>query len=326
MVGTLEAVAHRRWHTADVESRRALAYWVDTICSSFLEVDIDSPQRSHFSAGLDQSEFGPATLSLLTADTQTVRRTRARIARSRDATFFLLQLRAGRMRLRQYGRDTEIQAGDCIVVDCNEPYEANCLLATECMVLRFPEAWLKTWVPAPQDAAARALSGSSGWGKALSAALSNLTADCSDSFALPAGIVADQLAALLALATERDQTLTTSTEKLTLRIVRKMRDHCLEPDLTPATIAAKEGISKRYLHFLLAKAGTTFVAELMRARLDCAQRLLRDDRFAALPVGEIAARCGFAQPSHFARRFRASFGTSPVEYRRSTLPGQSQRS
>jgi hypothetical protein len=86
------------------------------------------------------------------------------------------------------------------------------------MVLRFPDEWLETRVPSPQAAAAHPVSGSSGWGKALSAALSNLTANCSDAFSLPAGRVADQLAALLALVTQREQKLTTSAEKLTLRI------------------------------------------------------------------------------------------------------------
>jgi hypothetical protein len=90
MVTLLERPARQRWSTADVESRHALAYWVDTICKSFLE--IDSPDRQHFRGR--QSELGPATLYIVQADTQTVRRTRARIAHSRYAGYFLLQLRA----------------------------------------------------------------------------------------------------------------------------------------------------------------------------------------------------------------------------------------
>ena len=84
MIETLEKPARQRWSTADVESRHALAYWVDTICESFLEIDIDSPDREQFRAQLDQSELGAATLHLLEADTQTIRRTPARIACSKS--------------------------------------------------------------------------------------------------------------------------------------------------------------------------------------------------------------------------------------------------
>jgi len=34
-------------------------------------------------------------------------------------------------------------------------------------------------------------------------------------------------------------------------------------------------------------------------------------------VIEVAARCGFADPSHFARRFRRQLGVAPLAFRRS---------
>src|SRR5215475_13634326 len=85
MAGTFPTSTRRSWSTADVESRHALAYWVDTICKSFLEIDIDSPNRERFHGRLDQFELGPATVNLIEADTQSIRRTPARIARSRYA-------------------------------------------------------------------------------------------------------------------------------------------------------------------------------------------------------------------------------------------------
>jgi AraC-like DNA-binding protein len=45
MAAMLEKPARQRWSTADIESRHTLAYWVDTICKSFLEIDIESPRR-----------------------------------------------------------------------------------------------------------------------------------------------------------------------------------------------------------------------------------------------------------------------------------------
>jgi len=54
-------------------------------------------------------------------------------------------------------------------------------------------------------------------------------------------------------------------------------------------------------------------------RLESAQRLLSDKRYDALSVSEVAARCGFLEPSHFARRFRKAFGLGPTEFRTSRL-------
>lgn len=317
MTALLERAARRRWSTADVDSRQALAYWVETICKSFLEIDIDSPEPQHFHGRLDQAELGPATLYVVQADTQTVRRTAARIAHSRyEAGYFLLQLRAGRLRFQQHGRDTCIEAGDCLLVDCNAPYRLDCLPATRSLALRFSHDWLRNWIPAPQSLAGLPLRSNSGWSGALCAALASLDTDNNEELALPPGTVAEQIAALLALAAGPGAQVPSGSEKLFGRIRRTIRDRCHEAGLSPGAVAADHGISKRYLHYLCAQADTTFRNELMRVRLDVALRLLSDRRFDSLSVSEVASRCGFVEPSHFARRFREAFGHGPTEFRR----------
>lgn len=315
MTATLARPARQRWSTADVESRHALAYWVDTICKSFLEIDIDSPDRQHFRGQLEQTELGPAALYRVEADTQTVQRTRAGIAHSRYGGYFLLQLRAGHLRFQQHGRDSRITVGECVLIDCNAPYRLECLDSTLSIAMRFPQDWLRNWLPAPETLAGRPLQPGAGWSGALCAALTNLDTDYEDELAVPAGTVAEQIAVLLALCAGRDAQALTVSEKLFQRIRRSIRDRCHEAGLSPATIADEHGISKRYLHYLCAHAGTTFRDELMRTRLECAHRLLSDGRYDALPIGEITGRCGFVEPSHFARRFRKAYGLGPKEFR-----------
>jgi len=303
------------WTTADVDSRHALAYWVDTICKSFLEIDIESPARDRFRARLDQSALGPAALHLVEADTQTVRRTPARIAHSRYDGYFLLLLRAGQLRFYQYGRASCIEAGDCVLVDCSAPYRVECLHRTRSVALRFPRDWLRNWLPAPESVAGHPLRAGTGWSTALSAALANLDTGRNEKLALPEDVVAEQIAALLALAAGPDTRVAKGSEKLVDRIRRTIRERCHEAGLTPGAIADDHGISKRYLHYLFAHVDSTFGNELMRTRLDCAHRLLSDARYSALPVSEVAARCGFLEPSHFARCFRKAHGVSPTEFR-----------
>jgi AraC-like DNA-binding protein len=321
----IATAAHRErkfWSTRDVEPRRALAYWIDTVCDSFLEIDIDSPIRDRFQARLEQADFGPATLYMVEADTQTVYRTPARIASSRYAAFFLLRLHSGQLRLRQYGRDSQVQAGDCVLIDCKEPYQLDCLPTTRCVALRCPQDWLRNWIPSPEAIAARPFAGNAGWGGALSAALANLGPEMTEDLALPAAVVADQIAALLALAAGPDVQAVTPRNKLVGRLLHTLRERCCESDLTPSAVADAHGISKRYLHHLFAQSGTTFGNELVRMRLESARRLLADKRFSAISIGEVAARCGFVEPSHFARRFRATHGQGPTEFRRAMQDGK----
>jgi AraC-like DNA-binding protein len=315
MTALLERPPRQRWSTADVDSRHALAYWVETICKSFLEIDIDSPDRHHFHGRLDQAELGPATLYVVANDTQTVRRTPTRIAHSRYEGYFLLQLRAGRLRYRQHGRDSCIETGDCVLVNCNAPYHLDCLGETRSVALRFSHDWLRNWIPVPETLAGIPLRANSGWSGALCAAFANLDIDRDEELALPPGTVAEQVAALLALAAGPEAQASTGSEKLFARIRRTIRDRCSEAGLSPGAVADDHGISKRYLHYLCAQAGTTFRKELVRVRLDIAQRLLSDRRFDSLSVSEITARCGFVEPSHFARRFREAFGHGPTEFR-----------
>jgi AraC-like DNA-binding protein len=181
------------------------------------------------------------------------------------------------------------------------------------VALRFPEQWLRNWIPTPETLAGLPLRAASGWGRALSAALTALDTD--EELALPASIVAEQIAALLALAAGPSLHASTASDQLFNRVRRTIRDRCHESGLSPGMVAHDVGVCKRYLQYLCANAGTTFRNELMRMRLDAAHRLLSDRRYDLLSIGEVTARCGFAEPSHFARRFRQSFGHGPREFR-----------
>ncbi len=307
----------QHWSTADVEPRRAFAYWIETICNSFLEIDIESASRDGFRARLDQSEFGPATLNILEADTQWIRRTPAHIARSSYNTLFLLHLRSGQAHLRQYGRESQLEVGDCVLIDCKAAYEIDCSPTTRSIALRFQHDWLRNWIPCPESLCARRFASSAGWGAALSAALANLDAGGAAELALPKPVVAEHIAGLLALAAGPGAATLRRPDKLLYRILDTIRERCHEVDLNPGSVAASHGISKRYLHYLCGRANTTFGGELVRLRLESGRRLLSDKRFATLSVGEIAARCGFVEPSHFARRFRKAFGQGPLQFRTS---------
>jgi AraC family transcriptional regulator, positive regulator of tynA and feaB len=317
MAPELDTHGPRHWTTEGLDPRRALAYWVDTVCDRFLELDIDAPMRERFRAHLDQAELGAATVNLIAADSQRVHRTHAKIARSRFPMLFLLQLRSGAMRLRQLGREAYLHAGESVLIDGTAPYELECPEATSSLVLRLPEPWLKGWIPYPERLRARVF-GAGGWSTALNAALASLEVDAPERLVLPGGVIVEQIAALLALAAGRDSS--PGDRSSVSGLIAILRERLHEPDLAPLDVAAQQRISRRSLYYAFARAGTSFTEELMRLRLERARELLDDPRLAEVPISEIAARCGFADPSHFARRYRQRFARSPTEARGAAVP------
>jgi AraC family transcriptional activator of tynA and feaB len=309
----------RCWSTEDVQPRHALAYWVDSICQVMLELDIEAAGADFFRAQLDQYPFGPATANFLVATPQAVSRTRRRISRSHYDDFQLIHLRDGEFELEQYGRSGLLRGGDCVLVDSSAPYKVRCPRTTRCLVLQLPSQWLGTWLPKPEVLAGRVLHPDTGWGAALSAAMAALQPAGLNDLALPAGVVAEQIASLLALAGGPVESDSLRPDVLTDRLFRVLRDRYHEIGLTPAAVAHDLGISARYLHHLFAKRATTFGRELAGVRLERARELLNDRRFADIPIGDVASRCGFAEARHFARRFRATHGFSPSDFRRRLL-------
>jgi AraC family transcriptional activator of tynA and feaB len=314
MGARLEAPVQRHWSTQQVAQQRALAYWVDTVCDQFLELEIDTPVRNRFHASLDQVDLGPATANFLEADTQLVRRTRAKIARMRVPIFILMQLRVGEVLFRQLGHEVHLGPGECVFVDGTEPYELECLSLTKAVALRLPADWLSGWLAQPQEHAAKAFR-SQGWSSALCAFLSGLDLHSCDQLALPPDALAEPIATLLKMAIGPEPEPSSRQPLLFNRLMCILQSRLHEADLSPLSVAAELGVSTRTVHYAFAKAGTTFVQRLMELRLGRARDLLRNVRLYDLPVAEVAVRCGFADPSHFARRFRGRFGQSPLQYR-----------
>ncbi len=89
-----------------------------------------------------------------------------------------------------------------------------------------------------------------------------------------------------------------------------------EAQRTPPLVAVARAarLSPVYLHRrFVAEVGCTPHAYAERRRLAVARDLLRDTD---LPVGEIGARCGYADPFYFSRAFRRQAGEGPAAFRR----------
>lgn len=310
------AMLEQSWSTEHLQPGKALAYWRDVICENLLQMHIQSSQKRAFFGCIEKHAFGPIKANFISVSEQNVWRERTAAANAKDHIFHLIHVRKGVQLIEQYGRRLKVGAGDCLLIDCLAGFEFDFPQGVEALVLEIGRDWLRGWLPAPEDAAARLIDGRSGWGATLASALSNVTPSTVGASGLPPTVVAEQIVSLLALAAGHDDpSLTTHKRALLRRVKETIRERCHEPDLGPAMVAAALGLSRRYVHRLFASAGTTFCEELYACRLHRAQRQLCDRRFDGLGIAEIAWNCGFSEPSHFTRRFRERFGSPPSAYR-----------
>lgn len=98
-----------------------------------------------------------------------------------------------------------------------------------------------------------------------------------------------------------------------IRAIRFVKKSYPEP-LLLGDVAAEVGLSRERLSRLFHQTiGITFSEYLNEVRLTEARRLLSSERN---KITEIAFACGFQSISQFNRRFRASEGMSPSQYRR----------
>jgi AraC-like DNA-binding protein len=87
--------------------------------------------------------------------------------------------------------------------------------------------------------------------------------------------------------------------------------HLADPALSVAALAARHGISVRYVHKLFEDDGRTYSQVVLDARLDHALRQLRDPCCALRTVSAIAGAAGFGDLSYFNRTFRRRYGMTP---------------
>ncbi|MGY2060394.1 helix-turn-helix transcriptional regulator, partial [Nocardia gipuzkoensis] len=103
-------------------------------------------------------------------------------------------------------------------------------------------------------------------------------------------------------------------EVLMAQIRSYIRRHATDCNLTPGSIARAHCISVRRLYQLCSSSNFSLQQAIIQERLQQARHALIEPRFQRQNIAMVANMCGFRDPSHFSRRFRAAFGMTPREW------------
>jgi AraC-like DNA-binding protein len=86
--------------------------------------------------------------------------------------------------------------------------------------------------------------------------------------------------------------------------------------LSVTSVAAKLGITARYIATLFEREGTSFTAFVLEQRLGLARSLLEDANRAETSISTLALVTGFGDISYFNKCFRRRYGMTPSDARR----------
>lgn len=306
------------WSTSGFFGENALSKWKGIVREAMVEMDVTSPDPRIFSANLVQRRFDRLTLNAVLCEQVEVVRSCSMVARNPGNDIFLVCARSGNFMVEQEGRTAYAKAGDGVLLDTRYAYRLSSSSGFNNLTISVASDWLERFVPRTEYHLAKTISGEGGWGQVLSNTMAMFAHD--DSFnIISESALAEHWAIGLSLAlgrtSEPSATLTSYRRTLLARFRASMRDRFAEPHFSPALLAAEHGVSKRSLHETFAYAGTSFGQELASQRLRAARAILGEARFIELPISEVAWRCGFSDPSYFARCFQRQFGISPSAYR-----------
>jgi AraC family transcriptional regulator, positive regulator of tynA and feaB len=226
----------------------------------------------------------------------------------------------GSTRMTQHGRQAALGAGDGVLFDTRWPYELTLPDANHSLLLHVPRRLLSLRDARLRESVARR-------------ADERLT-----SYALlrgylrlvlpPATVTADPATRALATRTLVDLTdavasslagsaAATSRELLLSALQVTIRRELGNAELSPALLATRHHVSLRSVHAAFELAGVTPAAHIRALRLERACALLAGSR---LRVLDVAAACGFREPSTFVRAFRREHGLTPSEFRARAVP------
>src|ERR1700691_1985901 len=148
--------------TAGLDPRRKLAFWNDHACESFSPLVSDPVDIRSFNGSIARTTIGDMTLAEVYSEAQVVRHSRAHVARTRDALFFLHLQMEGESISRQDGREAFLKAGDFTLCDSTRQYEIVFPGTNRMLVLGIPDAQLRRQIASPECMVAIPMQASAG--------------------------------------------------------------------------------------------------------------------------------------------------------------------
>jgi AraC-like DNA-binding protein len=311
--------------TDGVQPRKRVEFWNDVACDALTAQCAQPTSPLTFCGRMTRGDIGDLRFVEFNSDAAVVRRSRAHIARSREAYYLIRIQLAGESLSSQCGQDVLLRPGDFTLCDVIRPYKLTFDDQVSILTLRVSKDLLQRYVGCPDSLVHIPVSGSTGGGVLASRLIREIWRSSAgivtDVESRVANVVLELFASAyvgMSCAAVDSSCLASPVRLLILDCIEQsLRD----PDLSPATIAQSLRISPRHVHRVFAQRGETVTRYILRRRLERCREALDDSLLAALSLSRICSGYGFKTLPHFSRLFREEFGLPPSDYRRAARTG-----
>lgn len=309
--------------SAELDDRARFRLWHDLYAAHDGRLDFAAPPDRPFSLRFDFAAFGELGVGRFRGTAKHVIRSARHIVTKPSDTFCLV-INQDRSELlcSHRGRDTPFAPGAATIFIDHEISEAHGQGEIDLQFVPMPRERLLELVADAEDLAGSLLDPSRPAVRHLKRYIAMVSNG--DDVTADAGLV-DHIGTTLldlialALGTTRDAQEVARMRGLRAARLQEaiviIRAGFADPAFSPQHVAARLGVSVRYVQDLLQETGQSLTARVLELRLQRAREALADFRHDRTRVSDIALACGFNEVSYFNRCFRRRFGAAPGDYR-----------
>ncbi|MFB7463410.1 helix-turn-helix domain-containing protein [Streptomyces sp. NPDC056224] len=291
------------------------------VWESVVRIDIDHhPPPEDISVKVRLNTVGSIGICSGWATGLTIRRT-PRLAREDTEPYVFLGLQmTGTSLVAQNDRQALLRPGEFALYDTSVPYTLAFDVGVDHHFLRFPRVALQLPERSVREMTAVAFSSDNPVAALVFAYFSRLAVTDGLHHQRHAEAVMEPSIELLRTAVTsqlgESQLARESREAtLNLRIMRYVRAHLRDRELSAARVAAAHGISVRHLYTLLARSGVTLGDWIRSHRLEECRRELAAPNARYRTIAAIGYGWGFIDAAHFSKVFKQAYGLSPRAWR-----------
>ena len=317
----IEPFRHAHISTADFPEKNRLASWREVYGRGIANVDIEPIGDEPFHAEVSFNLLPNVSIAAGSRSPAHYRATPELVGRVSKDVIVLSVLRSGQASATQFGQELIEGVGSASVLTPTDPSTSTMLTHGSFITLALSRPTIAALAPDYAQAFGRPIPGSNAALGLLVRYLDVVRAG--EELTNPAigQSVSDHIIdlAALALGTRGDYAELARQRGAKAARLAAIRSDILRTigrnDLSTELIAARHGISSRYVRKLFEEDGSSFTTFVLGERVAKAHRMLIDRRYAHLNIAQIANESGFGDVSYFNRAFRRHFGATPSDFR-----------
>ena len=322
MTAPASSIAPFRFSTDDVRPCERTAVWREVLGRVHLHLDVEQVGDGPLHATVESHRW--SSVSLYFSDTTPVRASRTpEFVQDGDGDFRLLRADGAGYHYVSNGVDQIVNDGCSALLFNGVIGSVRYLGPCRVTAIRLRRGELANALRGLDDRAIRRTEPDAPALRLLADYVDLLRRQGPTADPLMAGQVANHLIDLVALALGATGEAAEIARRRGLRAARlsaikaDIVANLAKPDLSIAAVAARHGVTPRYIGMLFESEGLSFTDFVLDQRLYRSHRMMTDPRHAERMISAIAFASGFGDLSYFNRTFRKRFGMTPSQLRAS---------